>query len=148
MTAHLDRQVPPLRVDNVEMVVINQWPVFRPPQHYLARVIVFGLPDQGRSFGHENGKHPSKLRIQRAKFFGLSMFGLIANHKVAQRNLVFCAHKYARAGQSPQPPCAVVARSALYSEKACSTKSKALRWFAPAESSRVPKCDPHSRRCH
>ena len=89
MTAHLDGEVSPLRVDNVEMVVINQWPVFGPAQHHFAVAIVFGLPDQGRSFGDENGKHPSELGIHRAKFFGLGVFGFVADDKVAQRDFVF-----------------------------------------------------------
>ena len=76
MTAHLDGEVSPLRVDNVEMVVINQRPLLGPAQHHFAVAIVFGLPDQGRSFGHEYGKHTSELRINGAKFFGFGVLGL------------------------------------------------------------------------
>ena len=147
MTAHLDREVSPLRVDNVEMVVIDQRPVLGPAQHHLARVIVFGLPDQGRSFGHENGKHPSELRIARAKFFGLGVLGFVANRKVAQRNLMLARIGVHAPGKVARQLAQSLLRSALCWERACSTRSKGPRWFGPAESSRAPKCDPHSRRC-
>src|SRR5262245_11680146 len=78
MTAHLYGEVSALRVDNVEMVMVDEPPVFGPSQHYFTSGIVFGLPDQGRSFGNENGKHPSELGIGRTKFFGLGVLGFVA----------------------------------------------------------------------
>ena len=71
----------PLRIDNVEMVVIDQGPVFGPPQHHFAVAIIFGLPNQGRSFGNKNGKHPSELGIGGAKFLGLGVLGFVADSK-------------------------------------------------------------------
>ena len=58
------------------MVMVDEPPVFGPSQHYFTSGIVFGLPDQGRSFGNENGKHPSELGIGGAKFLGLGVLGL------------------------------------------------------------------------
>src|SRR5262249_43726921 len=48
--AHLNSEMSPPRVENMKMVVIDQRPVFGPTQHHFASVIVFRLPDQGRSF--------------------------------------------------------------------------------------------------
>ena len=102
MTAHLDGEVPPLRVNNVEMVVIDQRPVFRPAQHHFAVAIVFGLPDQGWSFGDENSKHPSELGIDGAKFFGLGVLGFVADGKVAQRNFMFAGIGMHAPGKVPR----------------------------------------------
>ena len=86
-TGHL-LSVSPLWVDYVEMVMINQRPVLRPAHHHFGVVIVFRLPDQGRSFGDKNGKYPSEFGISGAQFLGLGMFALVADHKVAQRDFV------------------------------------------------------------
>src|SRR5262249_27391911 len=68
------------------VVMIDEPPVFGPSQHYFTRRIVFGLPDQGRSFGNENGKHPSKLGIGGAKIFGFGVLGFVADSKVTRRD--------------------------------------------------------------
>ena len=102
MAAHFDGEMSPLRVDNVEMVVIDQRPVFGPAQHHFAGVIVFGLPDQGRSFGDENGKDPSELGIDGAKCFGLGVLGFVADIKVAQRNFMFAGIGMDAPGKVPR----------------------------------------------
>ena len=102
MAAHFDGEVSPLRVDNVEMVVIDERPVFRPAQHHFTGVIVFGLPDQGRSFGHEYGKDPSELGIGGAKLFGLDVLGFVAAVKVAQRDFVFAGIGMDAPGKVPR----------------------------------------------
>src|SRR5262245_49184067 len=89
MAAHLNSEVSPLRIDNVEMVVIVEGPVLGPPQRYFTVASIFGLPNQGRSFGNENGKHPSELGIGGAKFLGLGVLGFIADRKIPERDFVF-----------------------------------------------------------
>ena len=81
--------------------MVDQRPTLGPAQHHFALLIVFGLPDQSRSFGNENGQYPAKLRIQRAKFFRLGMFGFVADGKVAQRNLVFARTSMHAPGKVP-----------------------------------------------
>src|SRR5262245_66407172 len=88
MTAHFNGEMSPLRVDNVEMVMVDEPPVFGPSQHYFTVAIIFGLPNQGRSFGNENGKHPSELGIGGAKFLGLGVLGFIADRKIPERDFV------------------------------------------------------------
>ena len=61
MAAHLDGEVYTLRIDNVEMVVIEKGLVFGKQQHHFAVAIIFGLRKKGRSFGNENGKHTRNL---------------------------------------------------------------------------------------
>src|SRR5215813_11277747 len=102
MTAHFNAEVSPLRVDNVEMVVIDQPPVFGPPQHHFAVAIIFGLSNQGRSFGNENGKHPSELGIGGAKFLGLGVLGVVADSKVTQRDFMFASISMHAPGKVPR----------------------------------------------
>src|SRR5262245_26965412 len=102
MTTHLDGEVSPLRVDNVEMVMVDEPPVFGPSQHYFTSGIVFGLPDQGRSFGNKNGKHHSKLGIGRAKFLGLGVLGFVADSKVTQRDFMFASISMHAPGKVPR----------------------------------------------
>src|SRR4030095_10598616 len=102
MASHLDGEVSPLRIDNVEMVVIDQRPALGTAQYHFAVAIVFGLPDQGRSFGNKNGKHPSELGIGGAKFFGLSVLGFVADSKVTQRDFMFASKGMHAPGKVPR----------------------------------------------
>jgi hypothetical protein len=65
-------------------------------------VIIFGLPDQGRSFGHENGKDPSEVRVGGAKFLGLGVLGFVADVKVAQRNFMLAGIGMDAPGKVPR----------------------------------------------
>jgi hypothetical protein len=84
------------------MVMVDEPPVFGPSQHYFTVAIIFGLPDQGRSFGNKNGKHPSKLGIGRAKFFGLGVLGFVADSKVTQRDFMFASMGMHAPGKVPR----------------------------------------------
>src|SRR5262245_55144382 len=111
------------------MVMVDEPPVFGPSQHYFTSGIVFGLPDQGRSFGNENGKHPSELGIGRTKFFGLGVLGFVADSKVTQRGFMFASKGMHAPGKAP-PACAVVAHSAPCWERVGSTRSIPLILWA------------------
>jgi hypothetical protein len=102
MAAHLDGEVSPLRVHNMEMVVIDQRPALGPTQYHFAVAIVFGLPDQGRSFGNEYGKDTSEVRVGGAKLFGLGVLGLVAGGKIAQRDLMFAGIGMHAPGKVPR----------------------------------------------
>src|SRR5262249_60330211 len=97
MAAHLNSEVSPLRIDNVEMVVIDEGPVFGPPQHYFTVAIIFGLPNQGRSFGNENGKHPSELGIGGGKIFGRGGAWFCGGPERRERGSLFLARGVRRA---------------------------------------------------
>src|SRR5262249_54924863 len=104
MAAHLNSEVSPLGVENMKMVMVDEPPVFRPSQHYFTVAIIFGLPNQGRSFGNENGKHPSELGIGGAKFLGLGVLGFIADRKIPERDFVFARIGVHAPGKVPPPP--------------------------------------------
>ena len=82
--------------------MVDEPPVFGPSQHYFTVAIIFGLPNQGRSFGNENGKHPSKLGIGRAKFFGLGVLGFVADSKVTQRDSMLASIGMHAPGKVPR----------------------------------------------
>ena len=108
MAAHLNREVAPFLIDDVEVIVVDQGPALGPAQHDFARAIVLGLPHQRRSLGHQDEKDALKVRIGRSQFFGLGVFGLVADGAVAQRDLMLVSvglHSPGNVARHSAQPC-------------------------------------------
>jgi len=81
--------VPPLRIHQVKVVVIDQHRLLRTIKHQLALWVRVRLPDQPWRAGHHDKKNPRERWILRLKLFGLLVLGLIAHPTIDQAHLVF-----------------------------------------------------------
>ena len=89
MPAHFDRQVPPDPVQNVKMVMLDQWPGRLAPQDQFPLPISPGFPDQRRGASHQDGKDALEGGILGQEFLGSLVLGLVTQQTVDDGDVRF-----------------------------------------------------------
>ena len=85
MTAHPDRDMPPVPIDEMEVIMVDQRRTFGAIEHHLAFRIRIRLPDPRRGAGDEHGKDSDKGGILGLKLFRLVVLGLVADRQNQSR---------------------------------------------------------------
>ncbi|MBI4024693.1 MAG: hypothetical protein HY360_06900 [Verrucomicrobia bacterium] len=86
VAAHFDRQMPPVGVQQVKVIMLDQRPGLRSTQDQLTLAVLLGFPDQPRCPSHEDGKYATEVGFLRQKRFGTGMFGFVADRAVQNRH--------------------------------------------------------------
>jgi hypothetical protein len=78
--------MPPLGIQQVKVIVLDQRPGIRSAQDQLALPIHLGFPDQPWCPRYEDGEEAPEGRILRQKRFGTGVFGFVAHAAVQERH--------------------------------------------------------------
>jgi hypothetical protein len=103
MATDSDGNVSPLFIQNVEVVMVYQWPGLGSAHQQLSLGVLLDLPPQSRRPGDQNQKDSLKAWIFGAHLLGPCMLGFVSDLAVLERNLMFLAKGTNPDDQNPQP---------------------------------------------